>query len=57
MIWFQETWLKPRLDFVLKGYISVRMDREEGNGGGCMNFIREGVAYRVLEKGTVMEYI
>lgn len=57
VICVQETWLKPRLDFVLKGYISVRRDREEGNGGGCMDFIREGVTYRVLEKGTAIEYI
>lgn len=57
VICIQETWLNSRLDFVVKGYISVRRDREDGNSGGCVTFIKEGMSYRVLEKGISMEYI
>ena len=28
IICIQETWLKPHLDFVIKGYNSIRLDRE-----------------------------
>lgn len=57
VICIQESWLNPRLEFVLKGYISVRRDRVEGKGGGCVSFVKEGIPYRVLEKGETMEYI
>lgn len=57
VICIQETWLNSRLDFVLKGYVSVRRDREEGIGGGCVTFIKEGMPYRTLEKGVNLEYI
>lgn len=57
VICIQESWLNPTLEFVLKGYISVRRDREEGKGGGCVNFVKEGIPYRVLDKGEAMEYI
>ena len=30
----QETWLKPRLDFVVHGYTVIRRDRNDGVGGG-----------------------
>lgn len=33
VICIQETWLKPSLDFVIKGYDSIRRDRGEGSGG------------------------
>lgn len=42
---------------LLKGYVSVRKDREDGKGGGCVPFIKEGMPYRVVEKGVIMEYI
>ncbi len=33
VICIQESWLNSRLDFVLKGYVSVRRDRDDGKGG------------------------
>ncbi len=57
VICIQESWLNSRLDFVLKGYVSVRRDRDDGKGGGCVTFIKEGMPYRVVEKGVTMEYI
>ena len=30
----QETWLKPELDFIIKGYTAIRRDRKSGRGGG-----------------------
>lgn len=44
----QETWVKPNLDFVLKGYNGIRCDREKGRGGGCMTFIKLGILYRCI---------
>lgn len=35
----------------------MRRDRVEGKGGGCVSFVKEGIPYRVLEKGETMEYI
>ncbi len=34
IICVQETWLKPQLNFVLQGYVVIRKDRKQGNGGG-----------------------
>lgn len=34
IICVQETWLKPNLDYVINGYISIRKDRNNGNSGG-----------------------
>ncbi len=45
VICIQESWLNSRLDFVLKGYVSVRRDRDDGKGGGCVTFIKEGMPY------------
>lgn len=36
IICVQETWLKPGLEFVMKGYDSIRRDSREGRGGGCL---------------------
>lgn len=36
---------------MLKGYVSVRRDREDAKGGGCVTFIKEGTPHRVVEKG------
>lgn len=47
IICVQETWLKPTLDFVIRGYISIRRDREEGGGGGCGIFIKRGIQYQI----------
>lgn len=57
LICIQESWLKPRFDFVIKGYVSERRDREEGNGGGCITLIKEGMHYRSLGKGVAQEYV
>lgn len=57
VICIQESWLKPGLDFVLKGYSAVRRDREEGNGGGCVTFIGKGVQYRKVAIGKTSEYV
>ncbi len=35
----------------------MRRDRDDGKGGGCVTFIKEGMPYRVVEKGVTMEYI
>lgn len=53
----QETWLKPRFDFVLNNYVVIRRDREQRSGGGCATFIRKGVPYRVLGTGKEQEYV
>ena len=45
VICFQETWLIPKLDFILKGYNGSRCDREKGRGGGCMIFVKLGIPY------------
>ena len=37
--------------------MSVRRDREEGTGGGCATFVKEGIPYRVIDIGVEMESI
>lgn len=48
IICIQETWLVPRLDFVIKGYTSIRRDREIGKGGGI--FIQRGLQWNTLSQ-------
>ena len=57
IICVQETWLKPRWDFIINGYVSVRKDRLEGGGGGCATFVREGVPYRVVDVEVGLECV
>jgi exonuclease III len=57
VICVQESWLKPKLDFVIKGFVSVRRDREEGNGGGCVTFIKSEIQCRMVGKGREIEYV
>ncbi len=57
IICIQETWLKPVLDFSTKGYDSVRRDREEDIGGGCIIFVKQGIQYKVLGRGQKLEFI
>ena len=57
LICIQESWLKPHWDFVIYGYVSARRDREEGAGGGCVTFVRQGIPYRVLGVGAEQEYV
>lgn len=46
IICIQESWLRPHLEFVLTGYGSVRCDRVGLQGGGCVTFIKDTLAYR-----------
>ncbi len=57
IICIQETWLKPVLDFSIKGYDSVHRDREEYIGGGCIIFVKQGIQYKVLGRGKKLEFI
>lgn len=57
VICIQETWLIPRLDFVIKGYNAVRMDRKVGKGGGVVTFIQKGIQYREVKRGEELEYV
>lgn len=57
IICIQESWLIPRLDFVIKGYISVRRDRDSGKGGGVITFIQRGLQYKEVRKGDDLEYV
>lgn len=41
----QVTWVKPVLDFTIKGYDSVCRDREEVNGCGCIIFIKQDTQF------------
>ncbi|KAI2660328.1 putative RNA-directed DNA polymerase from transposon BS [Labeo rohita] len=52
-----ETWLRPNLDFVIRGYVAVRRDRDEGSAGGCATFIKQGLPYRILGLGKELEYV
>jgi len=56
-ICIQESWLIPRLDFGIKGYMSGRRDRESGKGGGVVAFIQRGLQFREVWKGDDLEYI
>lgn len=57
VICVQETWLKPSLDFVLPGYVSVRKDRKDRVGGGCVTFIKVGVEFRVVPIESSLEVL
>lgn len=59
IICIQESWLKPRLDFVIKGYSDNRRDRGEGKppGGGCITFIKKGLQHREVKRGKELEYV
>lgn len=57
IICVQETWLKPTLDFVLPGYVSVRKERSDRQGGGCVTFIKAGIEYRTLSIESNFELI
>lgn len=57
IICIQETWLRPNLVFSIKGYDSIRRDREGGSGAGCGIFIKRGIQYQILGNGKELEYI
>ena len=48
VICVQETWLRPHLDFIIRGYVAVRRDRGNGSGGGVATFIKHGLGFRTL---------
>lgn len=56
IICIQETWLKPSLDFIIHGYVSVRKDRNTA-GGGVATFIQQGINYRALEVSEDVEAV
>lgn len=49
VICIQETWLKPHLQFIIKGYSAIRYDRSNERGGGCVTFIKEGIPYKCIK--------
>ena len=57
VICVQETWLKPQMDFTVKGYIAVRKDRESGKGGGVATFIQNGMCHKIVHVSTEHESI
>lgn len=57
IICIQETWLKPHLDFILKGYHSIRLDRKKDRGGGCITFIKEGISFTHINTVTDHENV
>lgn len=40
------------MDFIIKGYIAVRRDRESGRGGGVATFIQNGMRYKIIQVNT-----
>lgn len=44
-------------DFVLKGYTSIRKDRESGRGGVVETFIQHTLRYKVIQIGIDHESI
>lgn len=52
----QEACLKPTLGFVVHRCTVVRSDRNQGGGGGCATFAKQGIPYRVLGKGDEQEW-
>lgn len=56
VICIQETWLKPHLDFNIRGYKVIRQDRDNDRGGGvCATFIKEGISYGRIIMNFVTE--
>lgn len=53
----QETWLRPHLDFILPVYESVRFDRGENQGGGCVTFVRDGISFRRIMTSIEIECV
>lgn len=57
IICVQETWLKPQLDFVIPGYVSVRKDRVERQGGGVATFVQSSLSFKIERVGQGDESI
>lgn len=52
LLCIQETWLKPRLDVIINGYVPIR----RGGVGGA-TFVKESIPYRTIDTGIAMEYV
>ena len=46
IICIQETWLCPQLDFIIQGYSSIRCDRQQKTGGGCLTLVKDNIAFK-----------
>ncbi|XP_035277579.1 uncharacterized protein LOC118229593 [Anguilla anguilla] len=57
LLFIQESWLKPSLDFIINGYMAIRWDRKDGAGGGCVTFVKEGIPYRNIYIGNELECV
>lgn len=57
IICIQESWLRPHLKFGLVGYNSIRRDRENNQGGGCITLIKDNLAYRRIKYSGEYECI
>jgi len=58
VVCIQETWLQAHLDFVIPGFNSVRYDRTNNKiGGGCITFIKDGLAYREVPSPEDIECV
>ena len=57
IICIQETCSETALDLVIKGYGSIRRDKVEGRGGGCIIFVKQEMQYSVLKTGKEWEII
>ena len=49
IICIQETFLKPKNSFRIKGYNTVRQDRQNGGKGGLITLIKTGIYYEEIE--------
>lgn len=57
VICIQETWLKPKWDFVMYGYTAIRNDRETEIGGGVATLVKNGLNYNLVKIGKEQESI
>ena len=46
-----------KIQIQIRRYRNIRRDRKHGNRGGCIAFVKERIQYRMLEKGTQLEYM
>lgn len=53
----QETWLIPKLNFKVPGYIIIRKDRKEGRGGGVCIGIKENIVFSEITIVSELEIV
>lgn len=49
--------LKTNIRFFIKGFHSLKMNQQEGSGGGRVIFIKQEVQHQIIEKGKELEYV